>query len=90
VPGRDGGGGDSDPAAANDLPPLEEAEGQPPREQEVEVAGQSLDAIRDQEEHANGSGWSDDLLLAGALAFLGGGLIFLFWMRRRDQVATEE
>jgi phospholipid/cholesterol/gamma-HCH transport system substrate-binding protein len=90
VPGRGGGGGDRDPVAVNDLPPVEEAEGQPPREQQVEVAGQSLDAIRDENEHSNGSGWSDDLLLAGALAFLVGGLVFLFWMRRRDQVTAGE
>jgi phospholipid/cholesterol/gamma-HCH transport system substrate-binding protein len=91
VPGHgDGVDDDRDPLAANDPEPPQEAEGSPPRDQRLEVEDQALDVIRDDHEDAGGSGWTDDLLLAGALAFLGGGLVFLFWLRRRDGALTEE
>jgi virulence factor Mce-like protein len=86
----DGSNRDQDPLAANDLEPPAEPEGQPPREEPVEVEDQALDVIRDDREHAGGSSWSDDLLLAGAIAFLAGGTFFLLWMRRRDVATSEE
>ena len=87
LPSGGGGRGDQDPVAVNDPAPLPEPEGRPEREPAPDADEQSLDVIRDDREDAGGSGWTDDLLLAGAIAFLGGGILFLLWTRRRDETA---
>jgi virulence factor Mce-like protein len=90
VPGGNRGGGDDDPVAVNDLDPLAEPEGRPPRDPAPDTEEDALQVVRDDREQADGSGWSDDLLLLAAVAFLGGGTIFLLWTRRRDDDAPAE
>jgi phospholipid/cholesterol/gamma-HCH transport system substrate-binding protein len=89
-----GGGGsgdtDQDPLAANDPSPAVESEGQGPRDQTLDPEEQALDPIRDERVTSTESGWGDDLLLLAAVAFLGGGLMWLFWMRRRDEAMSKE
>jgi virulence factor Mce-like protein len=91
VPAPSGGsGGDQDPTAVNDPNPAVEAEGQGPREPAPATPEQALDPIRDNTEHASGSSWVDDLLLAAAIAFFAGATGYLLWSRRRDHGAVGE
>ena len=82
VPEPTGGGADADPAAVNDPAPATGAEGQTARPAASVPDEQALDAIRDTSDRDEDAGIVDDVLLILAIAFFGGGALYLLWSHR--------